>query len=173
MSVTGQQLGLTQGVFSLKGDFGIVVLPAEDQLDFTIGTLTFDADATVSVTSAGSLTASVGSTVAGLKTPVDVSGIQMTSSIGTISLVQTTVEPVTGQSIAMSLGSHAEIPGQIIGVGGLQLSSSIGSVTVTGIANIPVTGIQMSASIGNPIITSWQEINPGVTNTWTEVDLAA
>jgi hypothetical protein len=173
VSVTGQQLGLTQGVFSLKGDFGIVVLPAEDQLDFTIGTLTFDADATVSVTSAGSLTASVGSTVAGLKTPVDVSGIQMTSSIGTISLVQTTVEPVTGQSIAMSLGSHAEIPGQIIGVGGLQLSSSIGSVTVTGIANIPVTGIQMSASIGNPIITSWQEINPGVTNTWTEVDLAA
>ena len=173
VSVTGQQLGLTQGLISLVGDFGIVVFAAEDQLDFTIGTLTFDANADVSVTSAGSLTGSVGSTVAGLKTPVDVSGIQMTSSIGTISLVQGTTESVTGQSIAMSLGQHAEIPGQIIGVGGLQLSSSMGSVTVTGIANIPVTGIQMSATIGSPIITAWQEINPGVTNTWTEVDLAA
>jgi len=173
VSVTGQQLGLTQGLISLVGDFGIVVFAAEDQLDFTIGTLTFDANADVSVTSAGSLTGSVGSTVAGLKTPVDVSGIQMTSSIGTISLVQGTTESVTGQSIAMSLGQHAEIPGQIIGVGGLQLSSSMGSVTVTGVANIPVTGIQMSASIGNPIITAWQEIDPGVTNTWTEVDLAA
>jgi len=173
VSVTGQQLGLTQGLISLKGDFGIVVFAAEDQLDFEIGTLLFDANADVPVTSAGSLTSSAGSTIAGLKTPVDVSGIQMSSSIGTINLVQGTTETVTGQSIAMSLGQHAEIPGQIIGVGGLQLSSSMGSVTVTGIANIPVTGIQMSASIGNPIITSWQEIDPGVTNTWTEVDLAA
>ncbi len=97
----------------------------------------------------------------------------MTSTLGTITLEQTTIEQVTGQSIAMSLGSHAEIPGQIIGTGGFQLSSSIGSVTVTGIANISVTGIQMTSSIGNPNITSWQEIDPGVTNTWSEVDLAA
>ena len=46
-------------------------------------------------------------------------------------------------------------------------------MTITGLANIDVSGIQMTASIGNPIITSWQEIDPGVTNTWTEVDLAA
>jgi len=173
VSVTGQELTSTFGNFSLVGDFGIVVFAADDQLDFTIGSLVFQGNALVEVTSAGSLTGSIGSVIAGLKTPVDVSGIQMASSIGTINLVQGTTEPVTGQSIAMSLGQHAEIPGQIIGVGGLQLSSSMGSVTVTGIANIPVSGIQMSASIGNPIITSWQEINPGVTNTWTEVDLAA
>ena len=94
-------------------------------------------------------------------------------SIGTIALEQSTNEPVTGQTATLSLGQHAEIPGQIIGVSGQQLAGSIGSVTVTGIANISVTGIQMTASLGNPIITSWQEINPGVTNTWTEVDLAA
>tara|TARA_R100001480_G_scaffold59853_2_gene72541 strand:+ start:886 stop:2247 length:1362 start_codon:yes stop_codon:yes gene_type:complete len=173
VNVTGQQLGLTQGLFSLVGDFGILVFAAEDQLDFTIGTLSFDANADVDVTSAGSLTGSVGQVVSGLKTPVDVTGIQMTSSIGTITLVQTTIETVTGQSIAMSLGTHAEIPGQIIGVGGLQLSSSVGSVTAEGTAGIDISGIQMTATVGNPNITTWQEINPGVTNTWTEVDLAA
>ncbi len=173
VNVTGQQLTSTFGNFSLIGDFGIVVFAAEDQLDFTIGSLNIEGDALVELTSAGSLTGSIGSVIAGLKTPVDVTGIQMTSTLGTIALEQTTVEPVTGQSIAMSLGSHAEIPGQIIGVGGFQLSSSIGSVTVTGVANISVTGIQMTSSIGNPNITSWQEINPGVTNTWSEVDLAA
>ena len=92
---------------------------------------------------------------------------------GSASLVQTTTEAVTGQQLTSSLGQHAEIPGQIIGAGGQQLSSSMGSVTVEGTAVIDITGIQMSASIGNPLITSWQEINPGVNNVWTEVDLAA
>ena len=53
------------------------------------------------------------------------------------------------------------------------MTGSIGSVTVTGVANIDVTGIQMTASVGSPNITAWQEVNLGVSNTWTEVDLAA
>jgi|TARA_R100001463_G_scaffold25274_2_gene60008 hypothetical protein len=173
VNVTGQELTSTFGNFSLIGDFGIVVFAAEDQLDFTIGSLDIEGNALVEPTSAGSLTSSIGSVIAGLKTPVDVSGIQMTSTLGTIALEQTTVEPVTGQSIAMSLGSHAEIPGQIIGVGGFQLSSSIGSVTVEGVANINVTGIAMSANLGNVNITPWQEVDLGVNNSWTVVDLAA
>ena len=53
------------------------------------------------------------------------------------------------------------------------MTSSVGSVTVEGTAGIDVTGIQMTASLGTVNITSWQEINPGVTNVWTTVDLAA
>ena len=53
------------------------------------------------------------------------------------------------------------------------MTGSIGSVTVTGVANIDVSGIQMTASIGSPRITSWQEVDLGVSNNWTEVDLAA
>ncbi len=174
VSVTSAgQLTSTFGSFSLKIDQDITVFAAEDQLDFTIGSLDFEADANVTVSSAGSLTGSVGTTIAGLKTPVDVTGIQMTSTQGNINLIQTTVEQPTGIQGTLTLGQYAEIPGQIIGVGGLQLSGSVGSVTITGLANIDVSGIQMTASIGNPIITSWQEIDPGVTNTWTEVDLAA
>jgi len=174
VSVTSAgQLTSTFGSFSLQIDQDITVFAAEDQLDFTIGSLEFDADANVSVTSAGSLTGSIGTTVAGLKTPVDVTGIAATFTLGTFSLVQTTTESVTGQSATMSLGQHAEIPGQIIGVSGQQMSSSIGSVTATGTAGIDVTGIQMTASVGNVNITAWQEVDPGVNNVWTEVDLAA
>jgi len=31
----------------------------------------------------------------------------------------------------------------------------------------------MTSSMGNVAVTPWQEVNPGVTNTWSEVDLAA
>jgi len=171
--VIHSQLSSTFGNFSIQIDQDITVFASEDQLDFTIGSLGFEGNANVTVTSAGSLTSSTGTVIVGQKTPVDVTGIQMTSSIGNISLVQSTNEPVTGQTATLSLGQHSEIPGQIIGQDGLQLSSSIGSVTVTGVANIEVTGIQMTSSIGNVAVTPWQEVDLGVNNTWTEVDLAA
>ena len=171
VQATGLELTSTFGLFSLVGDFGIVVFAAEDQLDFTFGTLSFEGDANVSVSSAGSLTGAVGTTVIGQKTPVDVTGSQITSTQGNISLVQTTIEPVTGQTITMSLGE--EEVASVYPVTGSSLTSLIGSVTVTGTANISVTGIKMTASVGNPRVTSWQEIDPGVNNVWTEVDLAA
>lgn len=173
VGVTGQSLTSTQGLISLVGDFGIVVFAAEDQLDFTIGTLSFDADANVTV-SGTSITSSQGNTTGGLKTPVDVTGIQGTFSQGNISLVQTTIEPVTGIAATMSLGTHAEIPGQIIGVSGLSITSSLGEEgPITGDATVIPTGIQLTGSTGSPNITAWSEIDLGVSNTWTVVDLAA
>ena len=159
--------------FSIQIDSDIFVLASEDQLDALTTASTVSADANVTVTSAGELSGLVGQAVGGTKTPVDVTGIQATMTLGSITLIQSTVEPVTGQQLTISLGQHAEIPGQIIGVGGLQLSSNIGSVTITGTAGIDVTGIQLTASVGSPNITAWAEIDPDVANIWTEVDLAA
>ena len=175
VEVTGSELTSTfaNPSFSIQIDQDIFVLASEDQLDGTIGTLEFDADANVTVTSAGQLTPSVGITVAGLKTPVDVTGIQASMTLGSITLIQSTVEPVTGQELTLSLGQAEEIPGQIIGVGGFEVTSSVGSVIVEGTSNVEVTGIQMTISAGTTNITAWQEIDPGVNNTWTEVDLAA
>ena len=174
VSVTSAgQLTSTFGTFSLQVDQDLTIFATEHQINFSIGSLSFVGDASVTVTSAGSLTGSVGTTIAGLKTPVDVSGIQMSSTLGSINLVQTTVETPTGLQGTLSLGQHSEIPGQIIGVSGQQLSGSIGSVTVTGVANISVTGIQMTASVGSVSVTPWQEVNPGVSNSWSDVDLAA
>ena len=175
VDVTGSELTSTfsNPSFSIQIDQDIFVLASEDQLDGAIGTLEFDADANVTVTSAGQLTGSVGNTVAGLKTPVDVTGIELTSTIGTIALEQSTNEPATGQELTASLGTAEEIPAQIVGVTGLELTSSVGSVTATGVANVTVTGISATISAGQANVTSWQEIDPGVTNVWTEVDLAA
>jgi len=175
VDVTGSELTSTFSTpsFSIQIDQDIFVLASEDQLDGAIGTLEFDADANVTVTSAGQLTGSVGNTVAGLKTPVDVTGIELTSTIGTIALEQSTNEPATGQELTASLGTAEEIPAQIVGVTGIELTGSVGSVTATGVANVTVTGISATISAGQANVTSWQEINPGVTNVWTEVDLAA
>ena len=110
----------------------------------------------------------------GLKTPVDVTGIQASMTIGNISLVQTTTESVTGMSATMTLGQHAEIPGQIIGVSGLSITSSLGEEgPISGDALVTPTGIQLTGSVGSPNITAWSEIDLGVSNTWTVVDLAA
>ncbi len=174
VSVSGSQINATYASpsFSIQIDQDIFVLASEDQLDINTTTPTIEGTGSVDVTGS-QLTGSIGSVVAGLKTPVDVTGIQATMTLGTFTLVQSTNEPVTGQQITSSLGNPAEIPGQTIGVSGLSIAPQMGAVTVTGTAGIDVTGIQLTASIGTVNITSWQEINPGVTNVWTTVDLAA
>ena len=159
--------------FSIQIDQDITVFASEDQLDFTIGSLDIEGDALVEVTSAGSLTGSMGTTVAGLKLPVDVTGVQMTSSQGNFSLVQSTNEQPTGIQGTLSLGQHAEIPGQIIGVSGLGLTASIDDVIITGNGLVVPSGQQITSSIGTVNVTSWQEVDLGVDNKWTEVDLAA
>ena len=174
VSVSGLQINSTYAnpSFSIQIDQDIFVLASEDQLDINTTTPTIEGLATVDVTGS-QLTGSIGNTIAGLKTPVDVTGIQATMSLGTFTLIQSTNEPVTGQQITASLGTPSEIPGQMIGVSGLSIAPQMGAVTVTGTAGIDVTGIQLTASLGTVSITSWQEIDPGVNNIWSEVDLAA
>ncbi len=170
VSVTGQSLTSTLGLISLIGDFGTVVNAAEHQIDFTIASATTTADANVSP-SGISLSGSIGQVVPEPKFIAEVTGMQATFSIGSISLVQTTNEPVTGQTITMSLGEEEQA--NVYPVSGSTMTSSVGSVTVVGGAGIDVSGIQMTASVGSPMITAWAEIDLGVSNTWTVVDLAA
>jgi hypothetical protein len=106
------------------------------------------------------------------KTPVDVEMFAMSLTLGSITLVQSTVESVTTAGLLTgSVGSI--IPVSVYDVTGQALSSSVGSVSITGTANIDVSGIGLTTSIGSINITSWQEVNPGVNNIWTEVDRAA
>ena len=175
VDVTGSELTTTfaNPSFSIQIDQDIFVLASEDQLDGFVGSLTFQADANVTVTSAGQLTGSVGNAEAGLLLEVPVTGIELTSTIGTIALQQSTNEPATGQELTTSLGTAEEIPTQIVGVTGIELTGSVGSVTVVGTSVVQPTGILATISAGQANVTSWQEIDPGVTNVWTEVDLAA
>jgi hypothetical protein len=118
-------------------------------------------------------TFSEGQVVGGTRQDVPVTGTEITMSLGTIALEQSTNEPVTGQELISSIGEAAEIPAQIVGVSGIQLTANIGSVTAFGSALVTPTGIELTSSAGSLNITSWQEVDPSVNNVWTEVDLAA
>ncbi len=57
---------------------------------------------------------------------------------------------------------------------GSQLQTSVsGPQSITGDAVVNLTGIQLTGSLASTNITPWSEVDLGVNNTWTEVDLAA
>ena len=172
LSVSGfDLLTITQGISSLQIDQDITVFASEDQLDTAIGSTSQTGLANINVTG-NAATTSIGQVIPEPKIPVDVSGVSLTTSIGSISLQQSTNEPATGQAATLSVGQAIDFIAYPVTTAGL-LSGSVGQVNIVGAANIPVSGIQLTASIGSVNITSWQEINPGVNNVWTEVDRAA
>jgi len=118
-------------------------------------------------------TFSEGQVIGGTRQDVPVTGTEATMSLGTIALEQSTNEPATGQELTTSIGDVEEIPEQIVGVSGIQLTANTGSVTVTGTAVVAATGIELTSSLGSINVTAWNEIDPGVNNVWSEVDLAA
>ena len=173
VSVTGLDLlTITQGLSSIQIDNNVFVFASEDQLDTAIGTVpSVTGDGLVQPTGQ-SLSGSIGQVVPEPLLEVPVTGISATLSLGGITLVQSTNETATGQSATISLGTVDPVAVYPVTTAGL-LNGSVGSVTVIGQANISVTGIGLTASIGSISITSWNEINPGVNNVWSEVDKAA
>jgi len=65
------------------------------------------------------------------------------------------------------------VPAQIVGVTGISITSSLGEEGITGDGLVIPTGQLLTSSVGSVNITAWSEIDLGVSNTWTEVDLAA
>jgi len=172
VSVTGLDLlTITQGLNSIQIDNNVFVFASEDQLDASLGSTSQTGLANISVTG-NSASTSIGQVVPEPKIPVDVTGVSLTASLGSISLVQSTNETATGQSATISLGTVDPVAVYPVTTAGL-LTSSVGSVTATGTAVFPVTGIGLTANVGSVNVTAWNEINPGVNNVWTTVDLAA
>ena len=92
-------------------------------------------------------------------------------TLGTFTLIQSTVEGVTGQQLTGSVGQVDAV--MVAEVSGIELTGSVGSVTVIGGAGIDVTGISASISVGTTTTQGWNEVNTGVNNSWSDVDLAA
>jgi hypothetical protein len=167
-----QLLTLTQGQESIQIDADIFVFVSEHTLVTETGTPTETGTALITPSGVSATTA-VGQAVGGTIQEVPVTGISSSLTLGTITLVQSTNESVTGQAMTLGLGTPAEIPQQMVGVTGQQLTSGIGSVSITGTGKVNLTGINLTASVGELNISAWQEIDVGVNNVWTEVDLAA
>ena len=173
INITGLELTIdfANPSFSIQIDQDIFVLASEDQLDASVGTIAdVTGTATVDVTGI-ELTSNIGQVVPEPNLEVPITGISASMTIGNISLIQSTVEPVTGQQLTGSVGQVDAV--SVAEVSGIQLTGSVGSVTVDAGAGVNVSGVSASISVGSVKITAWQEINPGVNNVWTEVDLAA
>jgi len=164
-------LTITQGLESIKIDGNITVFVGEPALQTSLGQQSLVQTTNESV-SGQALAGSIGQVVPEPKIPVDVTGISASLSLGSITLVQTTVEAVSGQAVTTAIGSASQASIYPVTTAGA-LTTSVGSVAITGTAGISVSGIGLTASIGSPILTTWQEIDPGVTNNWSPVDLAA
>jgi|TARA_R100000149_G_scaffold63707_1_gene34851 hypothetical protein len=172
VSVTGQALSLTLGTFSVQANADLSITVSEHTMNSSIGSVSLDQNTTESVTGL-SLTTSIGTEDAGVRLDVSVTGQSLSSSIGSSSLVQTTTEVVSGQSAALSLGTITQLPAVLVGVSGQSLTTAIGNEgQVTDVA-VTLTGQSLTSSVGTPNITPWVEVDLGVTNNWTTVDLAA
>ena len=165
-------LTITQGVNSIQIDGNVTVFVGEDAMQSSIGSLSSVTGTAVVSPNGQALSGSIGQVVPEPKIPVDVTGISMSASLGSITLIQTTNESVSGQAATISQGTVIPIAVYPVTTAGL-LTGSIGQVSVSGAANISVSGIGLTANIGSVNVTAWSEIDPGVNNVWTEVDRAA
>ena len=171
VEVTGAGLlTSTIGLESIQIDNSVFVFAFEPDMTLGLGSQSL-VQSTVEPVTGQALNTSVNSVLPEPILEVDVSGISASLNLGSISLVQGTTEPVTGQALAASVNSVIDFVAYP--VTGSAASTLVGSVTAVGTAGTSVTGIGLTTNIGTVNITSWNEIDTGVNNTWTEVDLAA
>ena len=172
VAVTGQALTSSFGTFSIKVDQDISIVVSEHTLTTAVTSVALDQN-TLEIVTGQSMTLSLGDEASGLFLDVPVTGSALTSAIGSTSLVQTTTEVVTGQALTSSVGTITELPQLLVGVTGVAMTMSLGSEGTQANAIVVPTGLSLTSSVGSPNITPWQEVDLGVNNTWTTVDLAA
>jgi len=192
LSVVGSQMTMSTQTVDIEAGGNVSVNPIEDNLDSFIGSVTLDIGVTPAAVGSEA-TMSISGVTTTANANVNITGLALTSSIGEETAFTDVVVSVTGQELTSSIGEETVQANADVSVTGSQLTSSIGSVEqntiydVTGLemtmsigeetpianANVDVTGIALTGSIGSVNTTAWQEINLGVNNVWTEVDLAA
>lgn len=183
----------TLGTFSITADGNVSVVVTEHTINSSIGNVSITADANVSVTgiqmtmslgsegsftdvdvsvTGNSLTSFIGEEDTQANADAAVTGSSLTTSVGDVSLTGTANITLTGISGTLTLGTPTATPNSLIDVTGNQLTTFVGQAEADD-ASAEVTGMSATMSIGSVTTTSWQEIDPGVSNVWTEVDLAA
>jgi hypothetical protein len=164
IQLTGIPLSTTLGAIQVDPD----VIVTGEQLTTVIGPYSVQADATTTI-------------VAG-------SEKELETSVGTVTLISAVDAPVTGIPLTSAVGD-VETTFTVL-VDGIDITTSTGTLTATGDANVdaataiasvtvdlntPVdlTGQQLSISVGNTGTIAWSNVDPGVSNVWVEVDIAA
>jgi hypothetical protein len=149
VNLTGEDLTINLGDENAVTDVAVEV--TGEQLDWTIGTYSISADGNQSI-------------IAGPEQELE-------TDLGSLTLTGTANVPVTGVSASITLGDESAFTDVDVAVTG----QNIGTVEVNSVEidlNTPVdlTGQQLTVALNNPLITAWSNVDPGVNNTWTEVN---
>ena len=168
-------LALNGAGISIQIDGNIFVNATEHEIQTaTSGIDEINGDGFTGILTGSQATVGQGNTVGGTKTPVDVAMNALSLGFNPATLQQDTVESPTGIQANLSLGNEGDIPEIQVGVSGLDINLTVGNIPeINGDGKVILTGITLTAATNTPNIFPWQEIDLGVNNTWTEVDLAA
>jgi len=173
------------------------VIPSGQELSFVIGTYSVSADGNASIIAGPEkeLETSVGATTVIANGTAVLSGVNATTAVGQADGVFTvlvsgnelesdtgTIGPITGTANVSATTNLLTISDQPVDVsidvtasvtGLTSLTTAVASVTVDLNTPVDVTSQQMSISVGNTGTIAWSNVDPGVSNVWVEVDIAA
>ena len=168
---TGQDLTVRIGPYSIQADATGVILQGENELETAVGNVTLDIAVDAPLTGAA-MTSAVGDADATFT--VAVSGIDLTTSTGTLAATGDANVDVTTNLLTISDGEESVSIDVTVAVTGLTtMTTALNSVTVDLNTPVDVTGQQLTISEGNTGTIAWSNVDPGVSNTWVEVDIAA
>ena len=170
---TGQELSFVIGSYSVQADATTTIVAGpEKELETSVGTISITADG-LAEPSGIDLTSAVGQADAVFT--VAVSGIDLNSETGTIGPITGTANvsattnllTISDQAVDVSIDVTASITGLTT------MTTALNSVTVDLNTPVDITGQQLTISEGNTGTIAWSNVDPGVSNTWVEVDIAA
>ena len=168
---TGQDLTVRIGPYSIQADATGVILQGENELETAVGNVSLDIAVDAPLTGAA-MTSAVGDVDATFT--VAVSGIDLTTSTGTLAATGDANVDVTTNLLTISDGEESVSIDVTATVTGLTtMTTALNSVTVDLNTPVDVTGQQLTISEGNTGTIAWSNVDPGVSNTWVEVDIAA
>ena len=172
VNLTGEQLTTVIGPYSIQADATTTIIAgSEKELETSVGTLSITGDALVTP-SGVSATSAVGQ-VDGVFT-VLVSGNELNSVTGTIGpITGTATLSLTTNLLTISDGTATAIIDVTVEPSGIPLASAMNSVTVELNTPVDLTGFAMDITQGNVGTVAWSDVDPNVSNTWVDVDIAA
>jgi len=147
--VTGVQSAASIGTFSISGDSQITVAAAsEPELDINIGTVAVSIGKTA-FPSGNAITSSLGSlTVVGTSV-VTPSGIATTSTLGSPAISGSTPVSVTGNELTSTSGEPTITAGAIVTPSGIGLVAGLGDATQSSVYEAPSVALTSSTGVLN------------------------
>jgi hypothetical protein len=104
---------------------------------------------------------------------VDVIGIQLNTTIASISVTADANVTTNTNLLTTSLGDEDAVPNTQVILSTNLLNINVGAASGQTLTNVSVTGVSITASTGRLFISAWEVVDIGVTNNWSVVDIAA